>query len=237
MKKLAKILLALKTSLLVVLAGMASYPLATDFVDNSKVFHHVKGQFIKNFIIDADQYDNAVNSVVLINNSIGHGTGFFIDDNTIITNFHVVDNAEPKYVQFNDGTIVPAEMVWYEREYDLAILKCAAGKNLDGRARLPLAKGNAKREASVYTVGNPRHAGFDNFKTGKVWNTYPIIHKPYGWDARFQFIKIDIRGGQSGSPVMNYNGEVVGVLNASIGEMALMIPVEYIQDILKRVKK
>ncbi len=137
---------------------------------------------------------------------IGHGSGFFVrDDSTVVTNFHVIDGANSAEVVLKDGTQLAVRGVEAADEAsDIAILKVDHGtKNVVryltlGSNELPPVGGR------VYVIGSPK--GYDytlsdgivsghHERDGRKWiqTTAPISH------------------GSSGSPVLSDDGAVLGV--------------------------
>ena len=85
----------------------------------------------------------------------GLGTGIVIDkDGHILTNYHVIDGAQQVSVEFQDGTVVPGNVVGSDQGNDLAVVKVdAAGSELQ-----PAKLGNSddvKPGEPVFAIGNP----------------------------------------------------------------------------------
>jgi serine protease Do len=140
----------------------------------------------------------------------GEGSGFVIDaSGTIVTNFHVVDGADRVEVVFNDGTKLAAEVLGKDKEIDIAVLKVKPVAPLK-----PVKFGDPERLRIgewVLALGNPFGIGLSatsgivsgrnrDMRTGKYDN----------------FIQTDasINKGNSGGPLFNLAGEVVGVNTA-----------------------
>lgn len=169
--------------------------------------------------VKQDMPPNLVQSVVYINmisrqpGLVGvqrkTGTGFNIHPNgLIVTNHHVVDGALNMVITFPDGTMLPAEHWVSKPEYDLAVIKLQ-GDNLPTvplNTSHPPVKGD-----KVRVVGNP--LGYNNIAVeGKV-DGYLTVR-----DTMDNIIALDapIYPGNSGSPVFDRYGEVVGVVFARI---------------------
>lgn len=155
--------------------------------------------------IQASQVCNRGNAaVVTIKNGKGHGSGFVVRrDGLIITNAHVVDGG-PRVVTvvFENGKQFPADVIGFARGgVDLAALKIHNQKNLP---TLALAKTNyAKRGYRVFAIGTPLNPIFNNTCTqGNISR----IHK----DGMIQH-NADTNKGNSGGPLLNSQGEVIGV--------------------------
>jgi serine protease Do len=137
------------------------------------------------------------------------GSGFVISgDGYIVTNNHVVDNAEKVTVVFDDGTEKEAKVVGTDEKTDLAVVK------IDGETDLPFVKLSEIEPRVgewVVAVGNP--FGLGGTVTAGIISARgrDIAGSAYG-----DFLQIDaaVNTGNSGGPDFNLNGEVVGVNTA-----------------------
>jgi S1-C subfamily serine protease len=145
----------------------------------------------------------------------GQGSGFIIDGSgLILTNAHVVDNADKVTVTLKDGRSFKGEVRGTDEITDLAVVKInSQGENL------PVAVlGNS---ASIQVgdwaiaVGNP--VGLDNTVTLGIISTIGRSAAKAGIpDKRIDFIQTDaaINPGNSGGPLLNAQGEVIGINTA-----------------------
>jgi len=143
------------------------------------------------------------------------GSGFVWDtDGHIVTNAHVVANADQLQITFPDGTVTIAEVVGVDRHSDLAVLEIdPTGYNL-----VPVARGDLdamKVGMRVAAIGNP--FGFEGTLTSGIVSA---IGRSIPGLASFSIpesIQTDaaINPGNSGGPLLNERGEVIGV-NAQI---------------------
>lgn len=138
------------------------------------------------------------------------GSGFFIDpEGHIVTNNHVVEDADEIKVRLSDGSEIPAKLIGADPLTDLAVLKVAPPK---GQAYVQFADGvNLRVGDWVIAVGNPFGLG------GSV--TSGIVSAIGGQNREGQFldfIQIDapINRGNSGGPTFDLKGRVVGVNTA-----------------------
>jgi len=140
------------------------------------------------------------------------GSGFIIGaDGTIVTNNHVIDGAEEIEVYLTDGTRLPAKIVGADDKTDLAVLKVEAGRDL------PFVEFGDSDTAVVgdwvMAIGNPFGLG-GSVTLGIVSaRNRDIQSGPYD-----QFIQTDaaINQGNSGGPLFDMNGKVVGINTAII---------------------
>jgi S1-C subfamily serine protease len=142
------------------------------------------------------------------------GSGFVIDKSGhIVTNFHVVAGAEKIEVSFSNRDSVKARVVGRDPSTDLAVLKV----DVDSRALMPLRLGNSDGVDvgdSVVAIGNP--LGLERSVTAGIVSA---LHRPLTAPNDFTIddvIQTDaaINSGNSGGPLINAMGRVVGVNTA-----------------------
>lgn len=143
-------------------------------------------------------------NVTTITGGTGSGSGFFIDAHgTIVTNYHVIDKGTSMTVQAVDGATYDVEqIVDFSPLYDLAILKIS----LENTPFLNFAPDEAKAGQTVYAVGSALGDLTGTFTAGMVSNTSRMIGK-------IDCLQMDaaISPGNSGGPLVNSRGEVVGI--------------------------
>ncbi|WP_299884623.1 Do family serine endopeptidase [uncultured Ruegeria sp.] len=142
--------------------------------------------------------------------SQGLGSGFVLDEEGyIVTNHHVVDNASTVTVRLSDDREFEAEVVGTDPLTDLAVLKIDAGESLQA---VDLGDSDVIRVGEdVVAIGNP--FGLSSTVTTGIVSAKgrSISQGPYA-----EFIQTDaaINKGNSGGPLFNMEGEVVGVNSA-----------------------
>ncbi|MGI6712418.1 MAG: S1C family serine protease [Bacillota bacterium] len=176
-------------------------------------------------------------AVVIINAIESKGTGFNIDSKgLIVTNAHVVANADTVLVQFSQGGIYQGRKLMSFPDVDLALIKINGG-NLP---KLDLAEDSAKAGSDVIIIGNPLGFPFVA-SSGTVAGTV-FLNK---WTEPVLSIEGYIDKGSSGSPVINSQGKVVGIIFAVLEAsqdsgaekvMGFAVPVESLKKRLKVVK-
>ena len=145
----------------------------------------------------------------------GVGTGVVIkDDGTILTNFHVIAGAKKLRVTFFDGTEAEATVIGAQPEKDLAVLK--PQKIPDDLE--PAVLGSSQQLASgdgVVTVGFPFGIG-PSVSAGVVSGLNRQFKTPDGKQVLTGLIQFDAAAnpGNSGGPLVNMSGEVVGIVTA-----------------------
>jgi len=168
----------------------------------------------------------------------GLGTGFIIDkDGFILTNNHVVENADEITVRLANDKELLARIIGRDPKTDLALIKINPGSSL-----LPLPLGDSDRLQVgdwVVAIGNP--FGLGNTVTAGIVSAK---YRQIGSGAYDNFIQTDasINPGNSGGPLLNTAGEVVGINSAifsqsggSIG-IGFAIPVNMAKDLLPQLK-
>jgi serine protease Do len=137
----------------------------------------------------------------------GAGTGIIIDrDGYIITNEHVIKDAQRIRIKLDDGRDFDAVVKGYDRATDLALLKIEA----DGLKPLAFGDSDILRVGDpVIAIGNP--VEYERTVTAGIVSAKG--RKVYGKDPFEDFIQTDaaINRGNSGGPLLNQSGEVIGV--------------------------
>ena len=194
----------------------------------------------------ADAVDKVYDAVVVVNTDVNgeaysSGTGFVYktEDKTayLLTNNHVIENADDVYVTFTDGTIVEANIVGADVYSDVAVL------SVDEDYIISIAEIGSSEDArlgdTVFAIGAPLDSAYSwsvtrGIVSGKdrlvqveltSGNTKtPMIVNTIQTDAA-------INSGNSGGPLANSNGEVIGITSiklasSSIEGMGFAIPIE-----------
>ncbi len=156
-------------------------------------------------------YSDSVDSVVIVSTDVGQGTGFIIDkEGYIVTNYHVIEDATKAGIYTSDGegpyqiTLIGKNILM-----DVALLKIEGSFD-----ELELGNSNdVKTGEPIMAIGNPYGLVFSQ-TTGSVSQ----VHRegPNGIHAYIQ-INAQINPGNSGGPLINKQGEVVGIINFKIG--------------------
>jgi tetratricopeptide (TPR) repeat protein len=140
---------------------------------------------------------------------LSRGSGFFIDVDRVVTNRHVIEGAFRAEVHSSAGSIYPVKGVLaVDAEGDIAVLKVEAPAN---QVRpLPLDRTSPQEGESVVVIGNP--FGLE----GSVTNGIVSAVRDIPTFGRIIQITAPISPGSSGSPVVNMQGQVIGVATLQI---------------------
>lgn len=173
------------------------------------------------------------------------GSGLVISsDGFVLTNEHVIRDAERIIVTMGDGSQTEARLVGSAKMYDLALLKIE-GKNL------PVAKlGDSGRVSIgewVIAIGNPFGYLLNDYQPSVTVGVVSALHRDVnGPSATFNdMIQTDaaINAGNSGGPLVNSKGEVIGIntfilstQEVSIPGMSFAIPVNTAKMVIDEIK-
>lgn len=174
-----------------------------------------------------DDIQSYKKAVVVIETDDSRGTGFSIsEDGTIVTNHHVVGDEDEVTVAFPDHGLFSAEVAQTYADIDLAVLTIETEEPLPS---LEMAKEmSISKQEKIYFIGNPlRFQGIANEGTMIGYT------KLTNWKKETIMMKAPVYRGNSGSPVINYAGQVIGVVFATLehtehGKVGLFVPIDYL---------
>ena len=202
----------------------------------------------------AEVYAANVNSTVGITTSIttnfwgyqttsaASGSGLILtSDGYILTNFHVIEDSDSITVALYDGTTYNAALIGYDQSNDIAVLKVDA-ENLS-----PVILGdsdNLNVGDSVVAIGNPLGELTFSLTAGAVSALDREV--TLSGNLTMDLIQTDcaINSGNSGGPLFNMYGEVIGITNAkysgssstaSIDNIGFAIPINHIKGIVEDI--
>ena len=142
-------------------------------------------------------------TVTVLRDDEGHGSGFLISDNGyLITNHHVIDKAKEITVKFENGFEFPAELVAFDEDYDVALLKIK-GSGFKGLAVNTAMAGVATDVTSISTPAD--------VKLGQTVSKGIISGKREMEGKLYYQTDVSISPGSSGGPLFNSKGEVIGI--------------------------
>ena len=131
------------------------------------------------------------------------GSGFFIDDRgTLVTNYHVIDGTVSGQVSLTDGRVCEIKSVLgYDPSLDIAVLQA----DISGNPYLSLAENGVITGETIYALGSSEGLT-STFSAGNVSSASRVID-----EVCYIQITAPISHGNSGGPLVNVFGEVVGI--------------------------
>ena len=205
----------------------------------------------KNPMTDAELYAANVNSVVSINitatsdpnffgqttQTAGAGSGFILTpDGYIVTNYHVVGDADTVKVTLYNGDSYDAQYIGGDEDYDIAVIKIEA----TDLPNVTLGNSDSLNVGDhVLAIGNPLGELTFSMSEGIASSVNRAIDVD---GTPFNMIQVDasINPGNSGGPLMNLYGEVVGIVSAkyssysdtTVEGIGFAIPISDVQTII-----
>jgi len=161
-------------------------------------------------------------AVVTIRVGSGHGSGFAISpDGYILTNSHVVTGAGSVLVRFNNGLDVEGQVLRHDPVRDVALIKVPVRLS----HVLPIRKSGAETLEQVFAIGSPVDESLQSSVTRGIVSAVRIEEQ-----SRLPVIQADVAvsTGNSGGPLVDDRGNVVGITMASIVDaqnLNLFIPI------------
>ncbi len=151
--------------------------------------------------------------------SLSSGSGWIWDDQGhIVTNYHVIEEANRVEVQLNDGTLRDADIIGFDRLTDIAVVKVAPDRIIPAPRVTP--EEPVEQGDIVFAFGSPFDFRFSMSQgvVSGIGRSVGVIRPTAGPNSAGyeNFIQVDaaINPGNSGGPLTNYRGEVVGMNTA-----------------------
>ncbi len=165
------------------------------------------------------------NSIVVVYTDNGIGSGFAVDKNTIITNAHVVDYFTTVSVKLYNNKICSGKVIKTDKDIDLALIQV-------DESLTPLTLGSENDISigeEVYAIGAPKDIPYTMTKG--------IISAKNREIGDYDYIQIDasINEGNSGGPLLDENGKVIGINTMKIMDaegIGFVIGTSYIDDFI-----
>lgn len=172
-------------------------------------------------------------AVLTIRTNGGHGSGFYInEDGYALTNYHVVGEAKTVAVTDFSGTSHMAEVVRVHKGRDVALLKVEA---FDNPVMSLKTTGKVEMMDKVYAIGTPLHESQKVTITEGIISNFRTVRKN---DMSYIQASVPIAGGNSGGPLVDEFGNVIGIAVSILGDKEIgsvysrFIPIE---DALKKL--
>ncbi len=162
------------------------------------------------------------------------GSGFIYNDKgDIVTNAHVIENAEAIYVKTADARFYPAAIIGMSEQTDIALLRVP---HLANQETLPFAEENAEIGDEVIALGSPH--GFQNTVTIGIISGIGRDFQVDGFNYSNAYqISAQITHGNSGGPLIKREtGEIIGInsVGTKDGTLGFSIP---IQEVMEEIKE
>ena len=190
-----------------------------------------------------DIYKNNVDSVVSIEvrnaYSSGSGTGFIISEQGyIVTNYHVVEGSGNVYVTLYDESTYTAKVIGYEESNDIAVIKIEPEGKIES---LVYGKSSSLSVGDdVYVIGNPLGDLTFTLTRGVVSALNRLIDTGSGFSINMFQTDAAINSGNSGGPVFDEHGFVVGIASAkyassSIEGLSFCVPIDDVRSMIDEI--
>jgi len=138
------------------------------------------------------------------------GTAFYVSEHHLITNNHVIRGAKEVGVLDHSGHFLPARVVRVDTANDIALLQVSSKGH-----PLPLVRtASVLKGMSVFTLGYPL-PGMQGQEQKATFGHINALSGPNG-DIRFFQVDVPVQPGNSGGPLINSEGEVIGVVTATL---------------------
>ncbi|WP_058486873.1 trypsin-like peptidase domain-containing protein [Defluviitalea phaphyphila] len=197
------------------------------FIPSNTITEEEALKSVKEIVQENDHKIVAV--FVETNQGTAQGSGFFIEDGIIVTNYHVIDGGNEAYILLSDESTIDVDGIICADPYlDIAVLKLKKQIGIE-----PVVLGGIedveKGEVAV-AIGSPLGL-FNTVSTGIISNT---------WNNEGIYllqISIPITHGNSGGALFDETGKVVGITTAGMGEADLNFAVstEHLKDIANQI--
>jgi serine protease Do len=190
-------------------------------------------------------YANNINSVVSLRCYLGDGTGctgtgiILSEDGYLVTNEHVIESAEECVVVLQDDTTYEAQLVGMDEESDLAVLK------IDAHGLTPAVFGDAEEMVvgnACVAIGNPLGETFRGTMTTGIISA---LNRNVSVSGHYMtLIQTDcaINSGNSGGPLINLYGQVIGICNmkmmstsTTVEGLGFAIPTNTVKTIVNKL--
>ena len=154
-------------------------------------------------------------SVVTVILEKGFGSGFFITEDLIITNQHVVGENQSVIIQLADGKKIPAKVLRKNQKRDVALVRVTTKNN----KYFKLNKSLPDQGDDVFVIGSPSGSSSETGIEHASTMTSGIVSAIRNQDGLVVIQSdVNVRPGNSGGPMLNNKGEVIGITSSGIAE-------------------
>ncbi len=179
--------------------------------------------------------EEAIQASVTILVEDGHGSGFFIDDNLVVTNYHVVEEADSVEAKSSNGKKFSLSVALRDSVLDLAILRPAFSSEVYFSMSDSPDLNAVEVGTDVMVIGSPTSRLLSNSLGSGIVSGVRELDS-------LTIIQTDakVNPGNSGGPLVDRNGRVLGVVSSKIDGFGIeglgfAIPAKYITELLDRL--
>ncbi|MBK8876126.1 MAG: trypsin-like peptidase domain-containing protein [Bacteroidetes bacterium] len=177
--------------------------LEKQYLDLSKpAIIDIKQPIPLNYLNSKEMIKEASKAVVIVEQTDGYGSGFFISpEGYIVTNYHVVASEKDIKVKLQNGEKLPAELVQVNKDFDLALLKVKTLNPVCLEFSLTSDIGD-----DMLAIGTPLGKNLGQTITKGIVSGYRIFN-----GVKLIQTDVSINEGSSGGPLLNDSGKVLGI--------------------------
>jgi len=167
-------------------------------------------------------------SVVEIRTAGGCGTGIFWADGLVVTNAHCVPNSGAVHVDAG-GKSYNGELIAHARDHDLALVRIPSlkGTTLELRPAATIRVGEL-----VFAHGHPLGIR-DSLAMGVI---HTLVRHPRSGEPRFVVADVRLAPGNSGGPLVDTNGRLLGVNSMVVNGLGVAIPTDAVVRFIERAR-
>lgn len=169
-------------------------------------------------------------------NGTGLGSGFFVEEDIVATNWHVVSGANEIKVNTSDGIISSGKLLIASPQHDLALVKL--DKTIGSGRAVRLRCSEAQELETIYVCGHPEALAF-SWSSGTVANSKRILDPgtPNAPNCTLIQLNAAISQGSSGGPMFDQEGKVLGIITGQWQEgqnLNFAIPVSLLKELMDK---
>jgi len=180
-------------------------------------YKHLKFLFYCLFLLILTANTTTANEAKLQQNTAVYsadslGTAWALSQRHVVTNYHVIDGLSNLKLVTEKHKKIPVELILADEKNDIAILRITDKKSR--LPSLPLAKTEPRLGSQVFTVGFP-HPNLMG-TSPKLTSGFINATKGLADDPRTYQVSVPIQSGNSGGPLLNMRGEVIGIITSKL---------------------